>query len=401
MHRREESVRAWCENAGSKRTHKDLYEEIRRRWKAITPKPFPWRPGSERVMFGKWRKGKGQQFTVDEPMRKVLVEVLGVEDAALFPPLVKGDGVHPMRGFEALGAIDPRVDTPCQAAALVRVSGPGRADRSPARPAESLFSKKLRRDRQWVVAPIGAGRTLAALSCERHAAAPSLIGAFFKDLGGPQLQQGVLTQVLSLKTLDGLRTTARPRPGAPLVVKVERPGVNDVAMAEILARGGDVLVLATFAPPRDRDETDESYATRWEEWTVWKWRPDQDWRREFIDWVVGRIEQRRLPSELVAADVVAWLDDVDPDLERYDTPADLLPILELAHQHGARNLPEHLDLEFVRRHLARAQDRAAPDARGHWLRTQGTETMIEIVRAAGETREFPGLPGLPRRRRPR
>ena len=384
MQRREEAVRAWREGGGGKRTLNDLYDEIRRRWKAVTTKPFPWRRDSERMMFGKWRKGMGQQFAADEPMRKVLVEVLGVEDASLFPPEVKGDGVHPMRGFEALGAIDPRIEKPCQAATLVRVSGPGRDryHRSPDRPVESLLSTKLRRGRHWVVAPIGAGRTLTALSCEGHAAAPSAVAEFFKDLGGPQLQQGVPRQVLSLATLDGLRATAPLRPEVPLVVKVERPGEKDVATAEILARTDDVLVLATFAPPRERDETDDSYTSRWEEWTVWKWRPDHAWRREFVAWIAERIAQRLPHSELVAADVVAWLDRSDPKLERYGTPADLLPILELAHQHGAPNLPEHLDLDFVRRHLARAQDRAAFDARGHWLRTQGASTMIELMRAA-------------------
>lgn len=396
MQSRDAAITAWLKG-GDGRQLKSLYDELRRRWRAL-PRPhdpFPYATeGSLRVTIRKWRRGE-RHMEEHPALQHLLAEVLGVDHAVLFPPKVVAVQSHPMLGFEALGAIDPRADEPCVAPTLRLVRAPQREryGRPSDRPCESLFSRHLRRGLHWVTAPPGAGRSLATLAREPVVGVPpppgDVLGQAWSLFGSSPPPHVVRTA-----TLEGLRTAAAFGANIPLVLKVERPGPGGTDPPSDLGKRDDVVIFASFPAPRLVDETDAGYAERWGAWSIWQWAPDAAWRSAFVAWVGERIRRRHARTALVEASVMEWLDRVDPELERYATPSDLLPILGLAHQHGADDLPDRVDLDLGWRHLTIVHEGRGDDARGRWLAAQGAATTLELIRAAWRSPQFPWPPRL-------
>lgn len=320
---------------------------------------------SLRTRLRKWVDGR-EDFLKHSVLRSCLAELLNTSEDALFPIVRTTPERHPLRGFSLLGDIDPRDEGDrCAAPSVVKLGArPGRSG-----PSMTLFDARF--GRVWIEAPPGAGRSLACLRWELEAAAHA---------GRPaDVPRGLLTmslgrtpppRVLRVTTLAELPPMGTPSKSA-LVVKVEQPHPDDSAALKRLAAWGSVLVLAAFAAPRD--ETDG-------EWTRAVWQPDAAWRAAFVSWVAHRASERGQDSLLDAVAMTAWLDRVDPEVRRYATPGDLLPILALAHEVGERKLTRRLDANLVLRVLALRADEGPQSLRG-WLRDEAPRLLVDMVRA--------------------
>ena len=377
---REEAVREWIESHKA-RSMAPLREAIIAEWNAQGRGPFPYESNSFRVMLSNWKGGKND-LKGHEALQAIVAKVLDRDRAELFPERVRSAWRHPMRGFELLGALDVAAESSAPAACFVQVGAPN----SP----RELYERRIRNTPTWLVAPPGAGRTLAALRYELDAVPPpkserdDMFAAVTERITGLDRRR---PRVLKLRSLDELERVDLPGEDTPLVVKVDVPGDADARWAAALGTRQYVRVLAGF------DLTDAQRALNAEShphespWERWRWSPTPSWRRVFVAWVEDRLRERirdgMTAEGLLSAEAVcAWLDRVDPELTQYGTPGDLLPLLALAHEHGEKQLPRKLDGEFVLGVLKAQAMRVEDIEHRAWLRDEGATTLRKLLLSA-------------------
>ena len=371
--RRSDAVSAWLK-AAPKRTMALLLRTIAKRWSSKTNGAFPYTPGSFRQMFLRWRDGEAD-FDAHPALQDLLCAVLERDRFELFPPRAPNEPLIALEGFEVIGPLDLRSERAFDAGCLVR--GDGRR-----KSRQSLVAVDFASDPTWIHAPPGSGRSLAATVHEFGARQPpaptSSISAFFGAAPGPSVR------VLRLGSLQELDRTTLPPPEVPLVVKVDLPGERDEEWATFLSSRRNVRVLAGFPVPRSSGPGAEATASAWAEW---RWAPDRDWRSGFVAWVAERLRNRLREGAIARTSfdgdaVIRWLDTVDPGVERYATPGELLPILALAHEHGATHLPARLDAAFARRLLGAQATRASRPDDVRWLESGGSKALEHLLLGA-------------------
>lgn len=370
----------------TQRTHEQALVDV---WESKNaPKKFPgavWASWSEteapgveraslRTLLSRWREGNA---TLEEhpglrnAIASVLSEVRPVSTADLFSARVGGrsPGAYPFRAFPALGEFDPAADEPFHAATLHPVTGP--------RPPDPQFSPLFQTTppsavdllafpwskRVWAALPPGAGRSFAA-NWVRHRPPPVLRPGYL--LAGPR------PEVLSLVTPSVEAVDAVDDERAPLLVELE--ATNEQMrpfLARLAARPGSCTVLAPLAlglPGRDFE--------------VLVWRADAAWRDGFVRWVERRLESLgNKGSRLDVPKFLAWTAHIDPDVTRFATPGDLLPLLDYAHTYGTETLTKHFGAELVRSVLGATIERVGGTSlRDRWLRELGVTTFQRMVR---------------------
>jgi hypothetical protein len=319
---REGAIAEWVRADGN-RSMAALGDAIIEAWSAREKAPFPYKHGSFRVMLSNWKAGRNDLGGHDA-LQAIVAKVLDRDRGELFPEHPRSTWQHPMRGFELLGALDVAAESPAPATCLVQVES--------LRAPRDLYERRIRDTPMWVVAPPGAGRSLAVLQYEldavtmRKSEGGSDIAAAVERLAG--LQRRPL-RVLELRSLDELERVDLPGEDIQLVVKVDVPCEADARWAAALGARSQVYVLAGFDLPdakrvlRSQDSPPKS------PWERWRWSPTASWRRTFIDWVEARLQERvqdgMTAGGLLSAEAVcAWLDRVDPEFSQYGTPGDLL-----------------------------------------------------------------------------
>lgn len=323
---------------------------------------------SLRTLLGRWRAGRA---TLEEHpgLRKAIVSVLSEErpvtEADLFGARqgARPPGSFPFRAFPALGAFDPAADEPFRVATLHQVRGPRRviyAD-GPAR-AIDLLDLPAIGGRVWATVPPGAGRSFAANQA-RHPPRPTL--SFF---GRPLPPPVVLSlRTPSLEALDGIEE------GASVLIELEAVGDQlDPFIERLSTRRGICAVLAPFDPVLSE-----------EMFVGFVWRVNASWRDGFVRWVARRLESLgNKGSRLSVDDFLAWAARIDPDVTRFATPGDLLPLLDYAHTHGTETLSKQFGAELVRSVLTATIERVGGTTlRDRWLRELGVETFRRMLRS--------------------
>ena len=222
-------------------------------------------------------------------------------------------------------------------------------------------------ERRWIVAPAGAGRSFVV---QWH----HLRGA---------VQAREVPRLIAASELFGV--------DAPIVIGVDALAADDEAALSRLVGRKAVLVIAPFAPPGrlqgppvDRSSDEEAQrqpdeeAGRESRWSVEEWRPVPGWRNELVGWIAGRIDDRE--TLLDAAQLLAWLERVDPRCETFATPGDVVALSAFAYQSGVPSFRRNIAERFLDARLR--QEAAQAREGGTWLRTWG----VQIVKALADAR---------------
>lgn len=345
------------------------------------PKKFPgavwarWSetetPGVERdslrTVLSRWRED-GATLEEHPGLRKAIVSVLSevrpITEADLFGPRhgARSPGSFPFRAFPTLGEFDPAADEPFRAATLHQVRGPRVSpfDDSAARTIDLLDLPSLG-GRVWAALPPGAGRSFAA-NWARHRPRPAP-ALYALPLPPPEVLSLVTPSVEAIDAIDE---------GASLLIELEAVGDQlDAFIERLTKRRGSCAVLAPF---------DLTLPER--EFRGYVWRANAAWRDGLVRWVARRLESLgNKGSRLVVPDFLAWAARIDPDVTRFATPGDLLPLLDYAHTHGTETLTKHFGAELVRSILGATIERiGGTSLRDRWLREFGVTAFQKMVR---------------------
>ncbi|MFO0645872.1 MAG: hypothetical protein U0326_06515 [Polyangiales bacterium] len=294
----------------------------------------------------------------------VLSEVRPVTEADLFGPRhgARSPGSFPFRAFPALGEFDPAADEPFRAATLERMHGSRVSlyDDASARAIDLLDLPSIG-GRVWAALPPGAGRSFAA-NWARHRPRPTP-SLYALPLPPPEVLSLVTPSVEVLDAIDE---------GAALLIELEAVGDQIGAFIErLIKRRGSCAVLAPFnlALPEGKFQG-------------YVWRANAAWRDGFVRWVARRLESMgNRGSRLSVPDFLAWAARIDPDVTRFATPGDLLPLLDYAHTHSTETLTKHFGSELVRGVLGATIERVGGTSlRDRWLRELGVTAFLGMVR---------------------
>jgi hypothetical protein len=185
----------------------------------------------------------------------------------------------------------------------------------------------------WFQAPPGAGSSLVARWIAVRTGLPLLVVESLEEVQG---RAGSLGQSV-------------------LLIDVARVSVEDQPHADALAKRGNIVVFAR-SPPPGRAQRERGSPLRIirsdgmpvfavsppepnDGWIVRRWRPADDWRGRFIDWVYQRLERAGTKPPWQPGDLTGVLDRFDPAGERFDTPGAVLWLLSLLRR---RARPEGL-----------------------------------------------------------
>jgi hypothetical protein len=193
----------------------------------------------------------------------------------------------------------------------------------------------------WIVAPPGAGKSLA-----------------IRVLGQEEDRWAAITA----RTLHGALRGVDPH--RPLLVEVERaePASDDIALADVAKRPAHVCVLSAYLPPALQGPRGRMCAD---------WRPDPGWQESFVRWAKGRLDQ---PERLDVQDILEWLGVVDPRGNLFSTPGDLLPLLARAYRAG---LP--LQREGLQGLAEEWMARTLGSSSNAWLRWVGSAAVKALL----------------------
>jgi hypothetical protein len=314
-----------------------LGKAIRKEWLKLAPGkkvPSERTLGNSLRLLEKLRPGQSSPWLTDDKY-KVGKAAFRAVTGRRFEDLPIGRGTIASPDFEDLPPFQPGVDRPVAAGSPDWFEAPSPADRI------------------WIIAPSGSGRSFAV---SWHSI------------------RGTAT-ALEVPTL-----TDDFDPGkGPLVVSVERPGVlTDRAAASRLAKRGQVLVIAPFPPPvAPAPAEEDEKANEQNEWSVFRWRPNPDWRSALVHHLADRLSGTE--SLLDAAQVIEWLDVNDPECEQFAVPADIVSIAAFVHDKG----PAALKRDLADDYLTTATERASASGRdgSTWLRSHAADAIFSVVRA--------------------
>lgn len=366
-------VDAWEDKKGREKFPGAVWQ----RWtEAETPEPAR---GSLRTLLKRWREGTAtpKYRGLRAAIVAVLSEVRTVTEEELFGAggAMRSPGCFPFHAFPALGAFDPAADEPFRAATLhpsvmSKKSGfLGSIFQDLGTEAIDLLDLPGSLRKAWVVLPPGAGRSFAANWVKhRRLPAPS---PYRLPIAPPRVLSLVTPSVEALDAVGG---------GEALLIEIEATGDEMHAfMQRLLPRWGSWAILAPFTNPLSNPNMQ-----------VYTWRVDAAWRDGYVRWVARRLASLgNGGAQLDVAAFLGWVARIDPDVSRFRTPGDLLPLLDYANARGTETLAKQFGRTLVRRVLGGTTELVGGACvRDRWLRELGAETFTQMLETWWRT---PGL----------
>lgn len=235
----------------------------------------------------------------------------------------------------------------------------------------------------WIVAPSGAGKSLAA---RWHQA------------------RGTATMVVVARLFDAIGRL----PDGPLVLDVQGADLaTDRDGLRTLCQRKQILVLAPFLPPSDDDDDDDDeqapkldvvWPSRRSQllsprsgFTCDRWRPDASWLSTFLKWIADR---QGLGDAWVER-TLAWVKALDPDGSLFDTPGAVVPLLRFAWDTAPSRFRRS---DFVAEWLSFTIAKVGPDRSpcSLWLQAHGRFLVERIIAARLSDTNLPWAGGLSR-----
>lgn len=299
----------------------DTGQAIHDRWPPDDPRLEKLKPGSIATMVGKLASGDDSWWRKPEngPARTALAELLDEDEFDLFPNIGKEHlSAWASQEFNALRPYDPELGPPIDVSLMQCGTWHPRLTQPLIHAVTRIHDIPA-----WLQVPEGCGKSFA-LRWARLQGLYVVSGATLADVVG-QIQR------------------------VPVIVDIERPDPDsDLAASERLLKLRQVLVVAPFKRPRtssaiDDDSPFESASTLNDvlavskltdfksQWTDWRWVADAALRHRLVLWASARAPAGSM-LQGQAENVIAWLDQLDPDVSQFGRPADVLWLLERIHE---------------------------------------------------------------------
>lgn len=318
---------------GTQRSERQLGAEILARWKKLErarPKfPLPQVIASK---LGLLRKGNPKWWSNAKQSKalQALAEILGCAPEEIVAPDHTSVGAVSITTFPELAPI-----LPGQEACQLRDDGSSLA---------TVVTTLLRDEpRSWVIAPPGAGKSLA--------------------LDVLQQRQGSrLTSLRCRRLVDAVKLTTK---GLPILIEVSEVDqmTDEAALGELSKAPVNVCVLAPFSL--------DLVPTGKVRWHDVRWAQNSDWRVRLLKWAHARCPR---PQHLEVDEVLEALHILDPDERLFSTPQDVLTVAARAYRSKLPTARAAL-LDLAREHLGRTfNDSDAP-----WVRTFGVAAVESLV----------------------
>ncbi|MDI1442402.1 hypothetical protein [Polyangium sp. 6x1] len=304
-------------------------------WKKREPKRHDLpQPSSIAVKFGDLQRGKSTWWNNHPQALATLADLLGCAPEELVVPAREVASEIAFAEFDELPPLG-RNEEPC---ALDEYGWLGTR-------ASYAFQQGVH---VWFRAPHGAGKTLTI--------------EYLK-----QRSSGTVAAFTARKLLE---VTRNAEPAMPLVVEVELadPTTDPGALRELTSRRTNTCILSPFTRP-------SLGAQQEDRWTDHEFEVQRGWRERLIRWTQGRLPES---GKLDVAGLLDWLEDIDPQLELFATPGELLPVVAWCHRNGrAPSQKEKLDA-LADDFLGRLLDVAGQ--RHPFLRRQGRGLVDTLVK---------------------